>query len=409
MLRAAHVVQLTAVALLGLGVIMVQSAGARVDAPPGGPLAALMSREAIYAVLAIGVMLAASRIDVRQLFRQRGPLNPLWAVVLLSLTAVGLTLVPGVGREVNGAVRWLPLGPRAWGLSFQPSELVKWVMIVTLAWWCARRSGVMHRFWFGLAPALALLAVACGLIVIEDFGTAALIGGVGGVLLLAGGARWWQLALLAPPALAGAVWAILRNPYRVQRLTAFLDPWAQADGAGYHPIQSMLALAHGGLTGVGLGRGVQKFGYLPEDTTDFIFAIICEELGLAGAALVIGAYLVLLWTGLGIMARCRDTFGRLIALGVMLMLGTQAAINLAVVTVTVPTKGIALPLVSAGGTGWVLTAFSLGLVAALDNAHHFEREADDALDDLVPAELDEAPGDVSPDAPRDVPRAGAMA
>jgi len=184
--------------------------------------------------------------------------------------------------------------------------------------------------------------------------------------------------------------AIVQEPYRLQRLTAFLDPWADMKGAGYHPIQSMLALAHGNVTGTGLGQGVQKFGYLPEDTTDFIFAVICEEMGFAGAALVIALYLTILWTGLGILRDCRDVFGRLVALGVMLTLGIQAAINLAVVTVMLPTKGIALPLVSAGGTGWVLTAFSLGLLAALDNANALERETgDDTLPDLVPAELED--------------------
>lgn len=387
MLRAAHIVQLTAAALLGLGVVMVHSAGARVDQTPPGVFDALTTRHAIYAALAVVVMVVAGRINVRQLFRQHGPTNPLWLIVALSLGAVALTFVPGVGREVNGAVRWLPLGPRAWGWSFQPSELVKWVMIVALAWWCARRGGVMHRFWFGLAPALGLLALACALIVVEDLGTAALVGGVGMVMLAAGGAKLWQLAMLVPPALGAFVAAVLHSPYRLDRLTAFLNPWADADGTGYHPIQSMLALAHGGLTGTGLGEGVQKFGYVPEDTTDFIFTIICEELGLAGAVVVVALYLTLIWTGLSIMQSCRDTFGRLLALGVVLTLGIQAVVNIAVVTVMLPTKGIALPLVSAGGTGWVLTAFSLGLLAALDNAHHYAgvSEVEDLTERALPS------------------------
>ena len=140
------------------------------------------------------------------------------------------------------------------------------------------------------------------------------------------------------------------------------------------------------MSGSGLGNGVQKFGYLPEDTTDFIFAIICEELGLAGAALVIAMYLILLWVGLGIVRDSRDVFGRLLGLGVVLTIGIQAAINIAVVTVMVPTKGIPLPLISQGGTSWILTAFALGLVAALDNANHLET----AFDDVEPA------GDVKP-------------
>ena len=136
----------------------------------------------------------------------------------------------------------------------------------------------------------------------------------------------------------------------------------------------MLAIAQGGLFGGGLGNGIQKFGYLPEDTTDFIFAIICEELGIMGAALIVVLYLVLLWIGLSIVKDCKDTFSRLVGLGVLLTVGLQALINIAVVTVVVPTKGIALPLISAGGTGWIMTAFAIGLVAALDNANRMGEE-----------------------------------
>lgn len=378
MLRSAQIIQLCVVALLGVGLVMTQSAGLSVrDGVAGGHgalpgLDVLTSRNAIYAGLAILAMAFASRVNVRMLFQKRGWSNPLGLIVLGALGLSALTLVPGMGRSVNGASRWLYLGPAGWGVSFQPSELVKWVMVIALAWWCARRRGVMHRFGAGLLPALILIAVACGIIVIEDLGTAALIGLVAACLLYAGGAKAWHLILIFPGAMAAFVAAVAANPYRVRRLTAFLDPWADPAGAGYHPIQSMVAIAQGGVTGRGLGNGLQKFGYLPEDTTDFIFAIVCEEMGTAGAALVIGLYLVILWFGLGIVRDCRDTFGRLLALGVLLTVGFQAAINIAVVTVVVPTKGIALPLISSGGTGWIMTAFALGLVAALDNANELE-------------------------------------
>lgn len=399
MLRSAHILQLAVAALLALGVVMVHSASLTVgeSAPPFNLQTLLLSRHTCYAGLALLAMLGASRINVRQFLRTHGWTNPLWLILLVSLTLAGMTLVPGLGKSVNGASRWLYLGPRGWGLTFQPSELVKWVMILALAWWCARRRGVMHRFVHGLLPPLLLLGLACGLIVIEDLGTAALIGVVALCLLWAGGARWWHLAMIFPLAAACVVAAILHSPYRLERLTAFLNPWADPAGSGYHPIQSMLAIAQGGLAGRGLGNGIQKFGYLPEDTTDFIFAIICEELGVAGAALVVILYLVILWVGLGIVRDCKDTFGRLVGLGVLLTLGFQAVINIAVVTVVVPTKGIALPLVSAGGTGWVLTAFALGLVAALDNARHLEADAGEEDEmSLVPAELDDDDTDPTP-------------
>lgn len=375
MLRSAHILQLAAASLLGLALVMVHSAAMRVSDTAATPsiFEAFMGKHAVYALIAFVVMLAASFINVREIFRARGLANPLWWVLAGSLGLMFVTLVPGLGHSVNGASRWLQVSAGGINFTFQPSELVKWTMVIAIAWWCARRRGVMHRFADGLLPPLLLIGLACGLIVIEDLGTAALIGAVAMCMLLAGGARWWQLGTIVPLAGGAVVAAIMHSPYRLTRLTAFIDPWADPAGTGYHPIQSMLAIAQGGLTGRGLGNGVQKFGYLPEDTTDFIFAVICEELGIAGAALVIMLYLVIFWVGLGIIRDCKDTFGRLLGLGVLLTIGMQAAINIAVVTVVVPTKGIALPLVSAGGTGWILTALALGLLAALDNANYYEQ------------------------------------
>ncbi|QDU32665.1 Peptidoglycan glycosyltransferase FtsW [Poriferisphaera corsica] len=371
---------LTAAALLCFGLLMVQSAGMYVGATDIQTTADvttswtnylskfLTSSTALHAALAILAMLFASRINVRQFFTSRGLTNPLPYLILIAFALVILTQVPGIGREVNASKRWLAIGT----FTFQPSEIVKWVMILAIAYWCARKRGIMHRFLPGLFPPIILIAIACGLIVIEDLGTAALIGLVSFCLLYAGGARIYQLILLAVPALAAVYYFITSSSYRMDRITAFLDPWADPQGTGFHPIQSMTAIAEGGLFGKGLGNGVRKLGYLPEDTTDFIYAIICEELGIFGAIAIIVLFTVLLFTGLGIIRETRDTFGRLVALGFILTITIQALINVAVVTVVIPTKGIALPLVSKGGTGWILTAFAIGLVASLDNAHHLE-------------------------------------
>jgi len=391
MLRPAHMLMSAATALLALAVVMVWSASMTV----GGDGAAFAQRQVIYAVLAFAVMIVASRLNVREVFRgfrARGVSSPLILMLLVSFSLAALTLVPGMGRSVNGASRWLVIG----GISFQPSELVKWSVVIALAWWCARRSAVMHRFTDGLLPPLILLGCAVGLVAAEDLGTGALIGAVGTCVLIAGGARLRHMLGFIPPALAMGVGLIVIEPYRVQRVLAFIDPWADPEGVGYHSIQSMLAITQGGWLGSGLGNGVQKFGYLPEDTTDFIFAVICEELGLAGALLVVGAYLVVLWVGLGIVRDCRDTFGRLLGLGVLLTVGLQAAFNLAVVTAVVPPKGIALPLISAGGTGWIMTALALGLVASLDNAHAL------GVEDFAPADQPLTPP-VGAAAPRDAP------
>ena len=368
MLRASHLLQLTVIALLGLGTVVVHSAGVTVGSTDvdGRFFSFVWDRQILYAVLAISAMWLASRFDIRQLLRLRGLSSPILWLSLLSLGLVVLAMVPGWGRSVNGASRWLYLGPRSWGISFQPSELVKWAMVLAMAVWCTRHSAMMPRFRWGLLPPMVLVGVSCGLIMIEDLGTGVLIGIVAVCCLIAGGARLWHMAMLIPPAAAACVVAVAHSPYRVARLMTFLDPWSDPLGRGYHPIQSMVAIAQGGLAGRGLGNGIQKFGYLPEDTTDFIFAVVCEELGMAGGAVIISLYMLLLWAGLAILRDCKDTFGRMLVLGVLLTIGFQAIFNIAVVTVLLPTKGIALPLVSAGGTGWVLTAAALGLVVGLD-------------------------------------------
>ncbi|MEX0775997.1 MAG: putative peptidoglycan glycosyltransferase FtsW [Phycisphaeraceae bacterium] len=369
--------------LLGLAVVMVQSAGMTMGQGDLSLRGLLANRTTLYAAGAVLVMLAASRFDIRTITRLRGWTNPIWWVLGLSLALVVAAMIPGVGLTINGSHRWLRLGPAWLGTTFQPSELVKWAMVAALALWCARRQERMTSFWFGLLPALAMLGLACLLIVKEDLGTAALVGLVAMIMLLAAGVRWWHLGLAVPPAVIAAVLAVASSPYRRARLTTFLDPWADPQGSGYQPIQSMLALAQGGLTGRGLGNGIQKFGYLPVDTSDCIFAVICEELGLAGALVVIGLYLAMLWVGLMIVRDCKDRFAQLFALGVMATVGIQATINIAVVTVVVPTKGIALPLLSAGGTGWIVTALALGLVAGLDRQDVLLGELDE--DELVPA------------------------
>ena len=365
--------------LLSLGVLMVRSASMSVlgsdtgSGDLGGIQSGWMNRHLLYAVLAVAAMWLGSKMDLAALCRPRWWRNPLTLALLLSLMLCGATLVPGVARNVNGAARWLVIGPPGYGVSFQPSELMKWVLIAALAWWCVKRGEAMRNFWSGLVPALLLIALACGMIVVEDLGTAALIGAVAVAVLLAGRARPWQVALVVPIGVAGAAAAVIHSPYRVRRLTAFLDPWADPTGAGYHPIHAMLAFAEGGAGGAGLGGSIQKY-YIPEDTTDFVFPIIAEELGVAGAALVVGLFLTLLWVGYGVCRDCGDRFGRLLGLGVLFTVGLQAVINLAVVTVVVPTKGIALPFVSAGGSGWVLTGLAVGLLASLE-----ERPADGAV------------------------------
>ena len=363
MMRPGHGLMLIVFALLTLGVVMVNSAGLTVDPPRAIDLGqVLLGRPTVLAIVAVGMLLIGSRIPVQRLYTARGLSSPVPWIILGSLVLLVAVHVPGISREVNGARRWISLGP----IGFQPSEVAKWGLIIVLAWYAARRAGAMGSLWRGLAPPMLLVGVVCALIATEDLGTAVLIGMVAVIVLLAGGAKLWHTALLAPPAAVAVGAALLSNPYRLDRLRAFLDPYQDAQGIGYHMIQSMAAVAGGGLAGRGLGNGVQKFGYLPEDTTDFIFAIICEELGLIGAVVVVCLYAGLLLCGLAIIRRVPDSFSRLLGLGILATIVLQALINMAVVTGLAPTKGIALPLLSSGGTGWALTAFCVGLLVSMD-------------------------------------------
>lgn len=360
MLRAGQSLMLIVAALLTIGVIMVSSAGLSVQTPAAPGM--LLGRPAVFACLAVTMMLIGSQLPVDRLRRAAAWMVP-WiiGITLILLLAVHL---PVIGREVNGARRWIWLG----FVGFQPSEIAKWALVVVLACLVSQRAWAMGRLGRGFLRPMVLVAAVCALVGTEDLGTAVLIGAVSVTMLLAGGARLWHAAMLAPMAAAGFVAATLASPYRLDRLRAFVDPYQDPQGIGYHVIQSMATVAGGGLAGRGLGNSVQKFGYLPEDTTDFIFAIICEELGLVGAASVICLYAGLLLCGWSIIRKTGEPFTRLLALGIVTTIGLQAVINMAVVTGLAPTKGIALPLVSAGGTGWVMTAFAIGLLASIDRA-----------------------------------------
>jgi len=389
-LRAGHAVALCVIALLTLGIVLVISASQTIDAERAVTLEGILtSRTSLYALLACGMLLIGSRLDLSRLpvvrgvwGNRRGFLRavfsvrflPVWLFVV-SIVLLALVYTSQFGREVNGAHRWIRVGPSHWNLTFQPSEFAKWAMILVVSWYvCVIGADRMKGLFRGLLPALFGLMLICGLVAVEDLGTGVLIGVVGVVLLFAAGARIWHLVLMLLPAVGGVYWLIVSSDYRMDRIRAFRNPYADPEGAGYHIIQSMSAIADGRLTGRGLGHGVHKFGYLPEDTTDFLFAIVCEELGIVGVAVVVFLYLVLIFAGLSIVGRLGNQLARLAALGVVLTVGVQVVMNLAVVTGLAPTKGIALPLLSSGGTGWLLTAFSLGLLIAMDRSSYVAAE-----------------------------------
>lgn len=389
MLRPGQMVILCALALLTLGVVMVNSAGMAVGplgqdgvSPEGTtPRSILFSRSSAYFALSLAAIVIASGVPVGRLARALERPSPVAARpaldglipmafgVLGLLALLGTVYLPGIGHEVNFSRRWLRFPvPGAGVMTVQPSEIAKWGLLGLLAWYGARRASQMPRLVLGFAPAVAALGIVSACVALEDLGTGVLMAAAGGCVLLAAGARIWHFALFIPPGVAGIVMLILTSAYRMKRLMAFMDPYSDAQKTGYQMIQSMAAIAEGSGFGRGLGNGLFKFGYLPEDTNDFLFAIICEELGIAGACVVVALYLLLLWSASRIVARESSPLLRLFGVGVTATIGLQALMNLVVVTGLGPTKGIALPLVSSGGTGWILTATCLGLLAAMD--HH---------------------------------------
>ncbi len=372
---ASTTIMIVAAALMGLGVVMVFSASASLTAPP--PMQNLLAnpsfRQAMFTFAALVTMLMVGLCPYESWrLRSTGDrLSGFQPTVILAFITLGLlaaVLVPGIGEERNGARRWINLGPSALGLGFQPSELAKLTLVVILAAVAGHMGERIRSFWTSLLPLILLLGIICGLVGLEDFGTAALLALVGGCMLLGAGAKIWHLILVCMPGIAGLAYLVISRPYRVTRVLSFLDPYADPQGAGYHQVQSLITIASGGWWGRGLGAGIQKYGYLPEGRSDFIFAVICEELGIIGGVAVLALVAILLWHGRIAMLRATTDFGRLIALGATLTIGFQAAMNVAVVTVSVPTKGIGLPFVSAGGSGVILFSVLVGLLVNVARA-----------------------------------------
>lgn len=362
--RLADYIAMVIVFLMGLGAVMVFSAGANLgyefDLKRFYTFPAL--RQIMFFPIAVIVLLVASAIDYRWLrLRDRGWKSaPVW-LVFLSIVLLVVVLIPQLGTEINQARRWLRLTLGPVSISFQPSELAKWSMVFGLAAVCARSEPHARRYWTWFVPLCLLIGLVCGLIVVEDFGTAAFVALVSFVILMIAGVRWWHMLTLVPFAGAGLAAGLLHSPHRIKRLLAFLQPEKWPDVV-YQANQSLIAIGSGGVWGKGLGEGISKYGHLPEDTTDFVFAVVGEELGMVGTIGVIGLFVLFICLSWVVVMRCRDRFGRLLAAGIVLTIGIQAALNIGVVTVVLPTKGIPLPFISSGGTSMLLSAAAVGVL-----------------------------------------------
>jgi len=289
-----------------------------------------------------------------------------WAWLFLALVLLILVLIPGVGREVNGSQRWLPLGP----FTLQPSEFAKLAMIVYLAGYTVRREHEVRHQWQGFLKPMAVLFAATLLLMVEpDFGATVIVAGSAFGLLFLAGVRLGHFLLVLAGALAALLVLVVSEPYRVARLTAYTDPWADPYNTGFQLTQSLIAFGRGEWLGVGLGNSVQKLFYLPEAHTDFVFSIWAEETGFVGAMAVIACYVALigriLWVGRR--AHLGDyPFGAYLCYGVALVFSGQAFVNMGVSSGLLPTKGLTLPFVSYGGTSLIVCAAMLAMVMRIE-------------------------------------------
>jgi cell division protein FtsW len=340
--------------LLTIGIIMVFSSSYIMAYKWYGNSFYFFTRQAAYSVIAIVVFFIALRIDYHIWRKFAIP------ILLLSIFLLTMLYLPGLARYIRGAKRWLTIGP----FSFQPSEMAKIALILYIADCLTRKKAKdISSFVWGILPVF-IITVFIFLLVFgqPDFSTAIVIMGCSFIMLFIGGSKITQLfaliILLVPPALILA----LGKDYRRVRLLSFLNPWGDPLNSGFHIIQSLLALGSGGLFGVGIAESRQKFFYLPDQHTDFIFSIIGEELGFIGALVIIILFLVFLWRGFLISLKSRDTFGLLLAAGITSLIVFQALVNISVVTKLIPTTGISLPFISYGGSSLIANMFCCGIL-----------------------------------------------
>jgi cell division protein FtsW len=361
------------VTLMAIGAIFVFSASARIDTNYN--LSKIYDypevKQALFFIVAIFVTVIVSFVNYHKLSFGNGGIggwlkNPAFYLVIASVIMLIAVLIPGIGIEVNNARRWLRIGAGPIMLNFQPSELAKWSLLLFLPGVAVLLGKDLKSFFKGFVPLLSLVGIITLLILKEDFGTSLFVAFLSLSILFIAGAKWWHFITPIPLLAVVFAFAILHSPERMERLKSFRqsgDDTAQT--SGYQIRQSLIAVSTGGLLGKGLGGGISKYGHLPEDTTDFIFAIITEELGFVGACLIVILFLIFIILGIITIQRCPDDLGKLIAFGITMAICLQAAVNLGVVTKLLPTKGIALPFISAGGTHLLLTAAAAGLLAAV--------------------------------------------
>jgi cell division protein FtsW len=347
------IIALMAVMLTCFGVVMVYSASSVMAAKKFHDGFYFLKRQGVFALFGFGAMAVAMQVDYHQWRRFAVPL------LLSCFLLLALVFVPGIGGTAKGASRWIRLP----GFNLQPSELAKIALIIYMAYSLDKRQEKLKLFLAGFLPYMVILAVLLAILLKQhDLGAALTMGGVAVVMLFAAGTRPRYILGMGVVAIPFICYLVATKAYRMRRITAFLDPWQDPANSGFQIIQSWLAFGTGGLFGQGLGEGKQKLFYLPEAHTDFILSVVGEELGFIGVIIIAAMFLLLLHRSIRVAIGAEDNFGRFLAFGIAVLLGLEAFINMGVVTGILPTKGLALPFVSYGGSSLVISLFAVGIL-----------------------------------------------
>ncbi len=353
-------------ALLALGLVMLYSSSmTQVGAH-------YLMLQLVWCAFGFTLCVVATALDYRLLRKLA------WPIFILALALLVLVLVPHIGRKINGARRWFDFH----GVRFQPSEFAKLALVILLAWYGHHFQRYMQTWGRGVVLPGVFIALVLGLVFVEpDRGTTILLAAVGGAMLLLAGVRW---KYIIPPVMLGSMAlavSLLCDPMRRKRIFSWWDLEQHKDGVGYQAYQAMIALGSGGWTGLGLGNGRQKLGFVPEDHTDFIFSIIGEELGLIATLFILLAFVIIVICGIYIALNARDTFGFLLGTGITLLIGLQAAINIGVVTSALPNKGLPLPFISYGGSNLMAMFTCVGILFSIArHAHAREKMPNTAIE-----------------------------
>lgn len=350
---------ITVLLLLGIGLVMVLSASSPTALSESGNSYKYFSKQLIFAVAGIIAMSFITKIDYR--FYQKFYKHAWWLSIIL------LVMVILFGKEINSAKRWIYITDT---LSFQPSEIVKFLMIIFYAGILTKNRNELKSFRYGFLKHIVLLAPIIALLLMQPhFSASIVIIGICSIMMIVAGCKLWHfIATGAVAGVPGIIALILFEPYRLTRVTTFLDPWKDATGSGWQVIQSLYAIGSGGLFGAGLGESKQKYLYIPEPHNDFIFSVLAEELGFIGCALVIILFAILIWRGVLTALRAPDMFGSLVAVGITALVAIQVIINIAVVTSSMPATGMPLPFFSYGGTALFILLCEIGVLLNISRA-----------------------------------------